>query len=569
MVKRGLEGAGFISAYDRQGVREALGVTPPARLDESSARELAGKQGVGVVLTGTLTRQGSAYAVSLKALETVTGKPITSAQGRAASSDQVLSAVTKLMPSVRKALGDNKSDSGQMYAMASVSTTSPQVLRYYAAAREASSNNKLDEAQGNYAKAVGLDPKFGIGYEGLAALAWNQNHIEEAQNYIKQALGLVQGMTERERYTTRGLYYTITGDSPQCVKEFSDLVAHYPYEVLAHNNLALCLSFVRDMPRAVGEMKRLTELLPRRTLFRINYALYANYASDFATGEREGGTLSELGRPEWGLFNVALAQMGQGRLADARGSFEALTKLPRNALRGTSGLGDLAIHEGRFSDAVRILEAGAAADVQSGEKLNAASKLAAMGLAESARGDSKRAVRAAERALENSKAIKIRFLAGRIFAEAGETEKAKQLSAELGLEISAEPQAYAKILDGDLALKAGNARQAVNLFRDSTALLDTWIGHFDLGRAFLAADALPQADSEFDRCLKRRGEALALFLDEEPTYGFFPPVYYYQGRVREALGNADFADSYKAYLAVRGNSPEDPLLPEVRRRAGS
>ena len=47
----------------------------------------------------------------------------------------------------------------------------------------------------------------------------------------------------------------------------------------------------------------------------------------------------------------------------------------------------------------------------------------------------------------------------------------------------------------------------------------------------------PQADAEFDRCLKRRGEALALFLDEEPTYSYLPPVYYYQGRVREGLKN--------------------------------
>ena len=60
-------------------------------------------------------------------------------------------------------------------------------------------------------------------------------------------------------------------------------------------------------------------------------------------------------------------------------------------------------------------------------------------------------------------------------------------------------------------------------------MLDTWIGHFELGRAYLAASAFPQADSEFDRCLRRRGEALSLFVDEEPTYGYLPTVYYYQG----------------------------------------
>ena len=103
---------------------------------------------------------------------------------------------------------------------------------------------------------------------------------------------------------------------------------------------------------------------------------------------------------------------------------------------------------------------------------------------------------------------------------------------------------------------------------EANGLLDTWIGHFDLGRPYLEAGAFPQADSELDRSIGRRGEALSLLADGEPTYGYFLPAYYYQGRVREGLNNAGFAESYRQYLSIRGKSKEDPLLPEVRRRAG-
>jgi hypothetical protein len=58
-----------------------------------------------------------------------------------------------------------------------------------------------------------------------------------------------------------------------------------------------------------------------------------------------------------------------------------------------------------------------------------------------------------------------------------------------------------------------------------------------------------------------------LFLEEEPSFGYLPSVYYYQGRVREGL-KSGFAESYREYLNIRGKSTEDPLLPEVRRRAG-
>ena len=118
-----------------------------------------------------------------------------------------------------------------------------------------------------------------------------------------------------------------------------------------------------------------------------------------------------------------------------------------------------------------------------------------------------------------------------------------------------------------IALKAGDAPLAVKLLLEANGVLDTWLGHFDLGRAYLQAGAFVQADSEFDSCIKRRGEALALLMDEEPTYGYFPPVYYYQGQVREQLKNAGFAESYRAYLGIRGKSTEDPLLPEVRKHA--
>ena len=119
-----------------------------------------------------------------------------------------------------------------------------------------------------------------------------------------------------------------------------------------------------------------------------------------------------------------------------------------------------------------------------------------------------------------------------------------------------------------IALAEGDPRAAVKILVEANGLLDTWIGHFDLGRAYLEAGQFPQADSEFDRCLKRRGEALSLFLDEEATYAYLPPVYYYQGRVREGLKNAGYADSYRAYLAIRGQSREDPRLPEIRKRVG-
>ena len=155
-----------------------------------------------------------------------------------------------------------------------------------------------------------------------------------------------------------------------------------------------------------------------------------------------------------------------------------------------------------------------------------------------------------------------------VFIEAGAVEKAKPIAAALSAELPVEPQAHGRILEGLIALKSGNARDATKILTEANTVLDTWLGHFDLGRAFLAAKDFQRADSEFDRCIVRRGEALSL-VNEGPTYGHFPMVYYYLGRVREELNTASFADAYRTYLEIRGGSTEDPLLPEVRKRAGN
>jgi eukaryotic-like serine/threonine-protein kinase len=166
--------------------------------------------------------------------------------------------------------------------------------------------------------------------------------------------------------------------------------------------------------------------------------------------------------------------------------------------------------------------------------------------------------------------VRIRFLAARTFIETGNANRADQEAKTLANELENEPQAYARIIEAGIAMKAGNAKQAITLLQEANKQFDTWIGHFDLGRAYLQTEgAETRADSEFDECLKRRGEAVSLFIDEEPTYGQLPAVYYYQGLARQKIGTSGYRDSFKQYLAIRGNSTEDRLVKEVRAKAGN
>src|SRR5204863_2749200 len=225
----------------------------------------------------------------------------------------------------------------------------------------------------------------------------------------------------------------------------------------AHNNLGLCYAGLRNIPKALEEFGRAAALVPKKPSFRVNLALYSNYGADFGAAERESATLGELNRPDWSLFVRANAHLGQGQFADVASIYEELAKVnAQGASWASSGLGDLAILQGRFSEATGILERGAAAELLAKNPDNAAAKFATLAYAQLQRQNKGAAIAAARNALANSKAVKIRFLAGRILIDTDEAAQARTLIDGLAAESQAEPQAYAKVIEGEAALKAGD-----------------------------------------------------------------------------------------------------------------
>jgi predicted Zn-dependent protease len=178
-------------------------------------------------------------------------------------------------------------------------------------------------------------------------------------------------------------------------------------------------------------------------------------------------------------------------------------------------------------------------------------------------------VHAAGRALEQSKDTEVTFWAARTYIGANQPAKALASAKQLADRLEPDPQAYAKLIEGEVELKAGKPREAIKLFLESRKIADTWMGRFDAGRAYVDAGAFAEAESDLDVCLKRRGEATALFLDENPTYFAFPPVYYYLARAQEGLKSAAAADSYKTFLTMKEKSESDILVSDAKKRVGA
>jgi len=564
-----LEGANFIDSYSRNSAsRIAARLQPGATgLDESLARLVAVREGIGVVTSGAIDRSGDGYRISLRALDAVTGKLILEETVDAAGKDRILSAATRLAIGVRSALGDTTPESVQLAAAETFSAGSLEAAHEYALAQECLAAGRWDEARARYIRAIELDPDLGRAYAGLATVAANRGQRPEAERWFAQAMARISRMSDREKHRTRGAYFLLVREPSKAIEQFQQLLEAYPADGAGTANLALAHFYRRDMRRALEVGRRAVERSPRNVPQRNNLALYAMYAGEFDRAEPEFRKVLELNpRFEVALVGLALVQLARGRVDETTSTYARLEAVgPRGASTAVMGRADIAVYEGRLEDAAKTLAAGQERDEANGDPEAAALKLVLLAEVELALGRTRSARRAVDRAVGPKRGENVLFPAALVYLGLGLEDRALVLAEMLSRRLEPDPQAYARLIRGEAQMRRGRPREAVREFREAHELADTWLGHVALGRAYLDLEAFAEAQTELEGALERRGEATAAFLDEVPTYRLFPPVLYHLARAGLGLGDRAATESLQAFLAVRAEAQGDPLAAEARR----
>ena len=181
-----------------------------------------------------------------------------------------------------------------------------------------------------------------------------------------------------------------------------------------------------------------------------------------------------------------------------------------------------------------------------------------------------RAAVAARQAVAADRGESVLFAAARVLIGAGETASAERLADELRQRTEGYSRVYADVLKADLALMRRQPADAVDALRAAQKAADLWLVNFQLGVAYVEARRFPEAIASLDRCMQRRGEATAVFLDgsgsDIPSVRYLATLPYWQARAQEGLGlSAQAAENYRQFLAVRA-AADDPLTRDARSR---
>ncbi len=571
-----LEGASFITAYKRTQAHRIAGQLKPGatQLDESLARLVAVREGVNVIVTGSIVREGDRYGITVKAIDSATGKPIVTRDARSLRKNAVLSSVGSLAAPIRRALGDATPESAQLAAAETFTTSSLDAAHAYSQAQDFLDQGKSGEAIQYYEKAVQLDQKLGRAYAGLAVASLNLKRRTEADGYYKKSLALLDRMSERERYRTLGTYYAaFLRNYPQAIDSYRKLVAAYPGDGSAWNNLSISYGFTLNIPEAMAASRRALEINPRSPQYRLSFATYAMFAADFDTAIAEAKrVLKENPSYEFAYLPLALSTLARG---DTKGAREIYTRFAKVSPEGYSmaklGEADLEMYLGRYREALEPLGAGIAYDIKEGRTGELAFKYVTEAEIQLALGRKALAVKLADKAAQLFRVESVLLPAARVLAEAGQDAKAMAIAAALENMLQPQTRSYAKLITGEILLHRNKLPEAVTAFQEGQKLHNSWLSRFLLGQAYLEAGHLAEALGEFETCRQRRGESTDLFFADTTTLRYLPTLYYWLALAQQGVGMTEAArNNLQEFLKLRQEADLGaPLVSDAKRRLAS
>lgn len=537
----GLESASFITAYDRERALKAAGLVVEGEgLGEQRARLVAVREGIDLVLLGSIRPAGTGFLMQVLLKNARDGETLATVQVEAENKLEVLGAIGELALDIREVLGDVSLDSSSLEEEESFSTASLKAVSYYGQAQALSHRGQDEEAVALYEKAVAEDPGFGRAYSGWALSEFNLGHQKRSSELWDKALSLLGNMTERERYRTLGVYYSIVSrNRDKAIENYELLVSHYPADTVGRNNLAVTYLFDLRFSEALEQGRKALDIYPENPTLRSNYALYAMYAGDFDLARSEAESLLKQD-PEFfkAYLPIAMAALASGDILAAKAAYKKMAELgDRGASLASIGLADIALFQEEAADALANLELGIAQDEVIHNRRGLADKYIALAQAKQMLGEEDATRDALAQALELSNQIAHKLPAALIYIELGNLEEAQSLVEGLADKLQIESRAASGLVQGMLYLARGDNIAAIDTLRHSQKMVDSWLIRRALGQAYYEAGFHAEALSEFELCQSRIGEATSVFLDDIPSFRYALSIENWLVKTRQALSS--------------------------------
>ena len=494
-------------------VLQLMGKPADARITPALGREICQRENIRGLITFSLARTGSEYALSAELIDPQTGITVRSYSQRADGEDHVIEALDRISGEARADLGESLYQiHNANRPLPEVTTSSLAALKEYAAGLSLWHQGKFKDGVTALRAAVAADSDFAMAHAALGGVYFSYlaNDQPAGQREYDKALALSARTTERERLLIQADYESDLGHVDSADAIYRLYLQRYPDDWQVLSDYARLLRTHGRQQEAIERYQQIMRVAPDdaktyvemaaayRTLGKLPEAL-RSYSEAFKLYPR-WLTTGNINR-EYGFTLVA---NGEDEKADQ--VFSALLADPKTREVGLRSLALLDLYHGRYASARHRFQDALLLDESPPAVLSIARVHWWLATIAEGQGDAREELRQLDAAAAQIKNLgpKVVFGAfvGLAYARAKATTQAEgieNLIAPLVDPKSAEQAGYLHLLQGEIALAKGQSAHAIDLLRLADHDNSTPFSVEALAHAYQQSGATDQAISWYEK----------------------------------------------------------------------
>ncbi len=386
-----------VSSQRLYDILKLLGKEGTKTIDKNVASEVANKAGAKWMLLGSILQVEPQIIVTSQLVEVKTGGILSSQRINGEPNEKIFSIVDKLTVELKKGLSlPVQAKSEQARSVADVTTHSQEAYRYYLEGLDLYNKLYGADAEKSFQKALEIDSTFAMAYYWLAIVSTG----EKRNLLVAKAVRYSDKVSQKEKDYIQCLEALVSGNQTQEIKILERIIQHYPDEKQAYFMLASIYQLeLKEFEPAVTYLNKAIAIDP---LYKLAYNMLAysyNEIGDFeksiwainqyislAPGEANpydsrGDLYAYNGKLDQAIdsyqkaleikpdFYASLIKLGcayifKGEIAKADSCFKVLSSCDSKDIRsnGRTLLSLVPLYQGKFTDALQVLDDGIAAD---------------------------------------------------------------------------------------------------------------------------------------------------------------------------------------------------------------